>query len=64
MQLIVEFLVFFFVYGGLHFLFTERKRTGPDGKPRPLGRALIRSAAIATLAGVLYVFFMEVIDII
>ncbi|MFW6252754.1 MAG: hypothetical protein ACOC4F_02375 [bacterium] len=64
MDLIIDFLVFFLVYGGLHFLFTERKRLGPDGAPQPLRKALLRSAAIATLAGVLFVFFMEVVDIV
>jgi hypothetical protein len=63
MQLIGEFLVFFVVYGGLHFLFTERKRVGPDGKPRPLRTTIIRSASAAALAGILFVFFMEVVDL-
>ncbi len=64
MQYLGDFIVFFLVYGGLHYLFTERKRLGPDGKRQPTGRALLRSAAIATLAGVLFVFFAEVIDLI
>jgi hypothetical protein len=64
MELIVDFFIFFIVYGGLHFVFTERKRLGPDGKPQPLRRALFRSSLIAALAGVLFVFFMEVIDLI
>jgi hypothetical protein len=63
MQLIVEFLVFFLVYGVLHYLFAERTRAGPDGEPQPLRRALFRSASIAALAGTLFVFFMEVVDI-
>ncbi len=63
MQLIIDFFVFFLVYGGLHFLFTERKRLGPDGKPQPLRTALFRSASIAALAGVLFLFLMEVIDL-
>lgn len=62
MQLIVEFLVFLVVYGGLHFLFTERRRLGPDGKPQPLRTAILRSTSIAALAGVVFIFFMEVID--
>jgi hypothetical protein len=64
MQLIGKFLVFFVVYGGLHFLFTERKRVGPDGEPQALRTALFRSASAAALAGILFVFFMEVVDFI
>lgn len=64
MELVGDFLVFFFVYGGLHYLFTERRRVGPDGKRQPPRRALFRSAFTATIAGILFVFFAEVIDVI
>ncbi|MFP4374882.1 MAG: hypothetical protein ACLFPO_11165 [Spirochaetaceae bacterium] len=63
MELIGDFFVFFFVYGGLHYLFTERKRTDRDGYRRPPRTALLRSAGIAALAAALFVFFAEVIDL-
>ncbi len=64
MGLIGDFLVFFLVYGSLHYLFTERKRPGPAGIPRPTHIALLRSAATAAFAGALFVLFMEVIEIV
>jgi len=63
MEIIVDFFVFFVVYGSLWYLFTERKRKGKDGQRQPHKTALIRTAAIASVAGVLFIIFYEVIDI-
>lgn len=63
MELIGDFFVFFFVYGGLHYLFTERKRTGQDGYPQPQRTALLRTAGIAALAAALFILFAEIIDL-
>ncbi|TVQ96941.1 MAG: hypothetical protein EA403_15480 [Spirochaetaceae bacterium] len=63
MELFGKFLVFFLVYGTLHYLFSERKRKTREGQIQPRKRAIVRTAASAALAGIVFIILMEVIEI-
>ncbi|MFO8043815.1 MAG: hypothetical protein R6U25_11470 [Alkalispirochaeta sp.] len=63
MELLGKSVVFFVIYGGLHYLFTERKRKDPTGLVQPRTRALLRTVGTAALATFLYMLFMEVLEV-
>ncbi len=63
MELVVRFLVFFLVYGSLHYLFSERKRRTNDGQVQPLKRAILRTVVSAAVAGFLFVLLFEVLEL-
>ncbi len=63
MELLLESVIFFVIYGGLHYLFTERTRKDPTGLVQPRMRALLRTVGTAALATFLYMLFMEVLEV-
>jgi hypothetical protein len=62
MRLVGTFIVFFMVYGTLHYLFTERKRKDGRGRVQSTRRALLRSSAVSAVAGSIFTVLSEVME--